>query len=371
MKNGFVRVACASPSVHLADPVKNTDKLIRLTKDADAHGAALILYPELCITGYTCGDLFLNDKLITSAKAELKRYLAETQGTSVVSIVGLPLTRQSRLYNCAAVCQKGELLGIIPKTNLPNCETRYFTSASALDPNSSCMEIFGKAVDMTADLLFSCSELPNLKFGVEICQDFWEPTPPSAKLVNSGATVICNPAASSETVEKQTLRRDMIRTHGIRNNCCYLYASCGEGESTTDQVYGGYRIICEGGEILAEAQPFDRRCEILYSEIDVDKMAHEQRINAAPYGVQSDVWEKEFSLPITETVLTRFVDPHPFYPADKSALERHCETILNIQAHGLKQRMEKAYAKKAVIGISGGLDSTLALLVAARTVDLL
>ena len=371
MKNGFIRVATASPRVSLADPIKNVDELIRLTKEAEATRTSLIVFPELCVTGYTCGDLFFSDKLISSAHLELMRYLDETKNASIVSLVGLPLLYQNRLYNCVAICQKGEILGIVPKKNLSAQEARYFSDPAAGALSEGRAEIGDKCAIIGTDLLFSCSGVSNFRFGVVLGEDFKELIPSSASLIRNGATMICNPSASADAVEKNELRRELIKNYTKRANCCYLYASSGMGESTTDHVYGGSRMICECGDVLAEAEEFASDCEILYSEIDIDRAARDQRLASTRQNNQTPSTEISFQLPILTTRLSRSVDPTPFFPSDKKKLDAHCKTVLRIQSHGLAQRVEKAYAKKMVIGISGGLDSTLALLVAANTADLL
>jgi len=266
MKNGFIRVACGAPKVSLADPSKNVDELIRLTKEAEASRTALIVFPELCVTGYTCGDLFFNDKLISSVLTELKRYLDETKNCSVISLLGLPLSYRNRLYNCAAVCQHGEVLGIVPKQHLPIHETRYFDAASTDSMDPGRVDFCGKSAVIGTDLLFSCSDIVNFKFGVEIAQDFEELIPPSVNLIRGGATVICNMAASAEAVEKNELRLQMLKAYTKRTGCCYLYASCGEGESTTDRVYGCQRLICECGDVLSDDLVCNR-CGRTYKEV--------------------------------------------------------------------------------------------------------
>ncbi len=371
MKNGFIRVACGMPKVFLADPAKNVDELIRLTKDAEATRTALIVFPELCVTGYTCGDLFFNDKLIASAYLEFNRYLNETKNCSVLSLVGLPIVYRNRLYNCAAVCQKGEILGIVPKKNLPPHEIRYFSTPSTNDLIQDQIDLCGRQTTIGTDLLFRCSGVANFKFGVEIAEDFDALVPSSVKLLQGGATVICNLAASAAAAGEDHLRRQMLKAYTKRAGCCYLYASSGMGESTTDRVYGGHRLICECGEVLTEAKAFATDCEILYSEIDIDRAAREQRLARVRENTTTLPIEIQFELPILATRISRTVDPTPFFPSEKTALSAHCRTVLDIQSQGLAQRVEKAYAKKMVIGISGGLDSTLALLVAANTADIL
>ncbi len=352
MKNGFVQIACASPKVHIADPVRNADELIRLTKEADKNGTALILYPELSLTGYTCGDLFRNEKLISSAKTEWKRYLEQTKDCACVSVVGLPLQIQNKLYDCAAVCQRGAVLGVVPKINLTNSELRCFTSGNSSDP---VIELFGTNVNFAHDAVFACSAPSPFRFAVSISQDALKNTQ-TERLVKDGVSLICVPAAIPQTVGSDESQRNQLLASSCDNGCGYLYANCGEGESTTDYVFGGHRLICDHGELLAEAEPFDFGKQILYCDLDVSQNPNEKRIPTQPCGTVDATDE---------------ADPHPFFPTEPLALENYCKSILKIQAYGLKQRIEKAYAKKAVIGISGGLDSTLALLVAAYAMDLL
>ena len=375
MKNGFIKVAAATPHIRVADPYCNVAELIRIAHDADKKGARVLVFPELCITGYTAGDLFYSETLLRGAQNALAEYLEKTKDIEMISFVGLPLTWHNRLYSCAAVCHAGKLLGVVPKTFIPDygelAETRYF-AAAPVDDRETVLNFNGEEVPFGTHLLFSCKELPALKLGVEICEDAYGALPPSVWHTAAGATVICNLSASNETVGKDAYRLDLLRTHSARTVSGYIHACAGEGESTTDVVFGGHNFVCENGVLLAEQKPFDRDSELLCTELDVDRIVYERRrINT--YGdLQAPAYrEIPFSLPVCETVLTRAVDPHPFIPAQKAERDRRCEKILAIQVNGLKQRVERAFAQKLVIGISGGLDSTLALLVMARAMDAL
>ena len=353
MKNSSVKIACGAPQVHLADPIRNADELIRLTKEAAAENVDLIVYPELCLTGYTCGDLFLNEKLISTAKKQLKRYLEQTKDCGVVSIVGLPLSIEGRLFNCAAVCLGGEVAGLVPKAHLSAGELRQFASAEISD-STSRWELFDKQIPfgMLQTFALPCDE--TVRFGIEILSDSDGKASHAAALIKAGASIVCHPTASAEFAGRIAKRRQNLLDFSKRSGAYTVYAACGEGESTTDYVFGAHRLICNG-TVLAEAQPFDFGHQILSAEI-------------APAGSNAC---PNLGTAELEHASAEQVDPHPFFPADPAALSDHCRSILNIQAHGLKQRIVKAYAKKAVIGISGGLDSTLAILVAARAMDLL
>lgn len=374
MKNGFVKVAAAFPNVKVADTHYNTDEAIRLCRKADQSGVKILVFPELNLTGYTCADLFLNDTLLIASQKALLRFLQKTKDTSIVSVVGLPFSVQGKLYNCAAVCQSGVLLGIVPKTHIPNYaeyyEARWF---HAYDGTTSTVT-FGNfdAVPFGTELIFACRELPALKFAIELCEDLWVTVPPSSSHAAAGAILICNPSASNETIGKAEYRRSLVTMQSARIAGAYIYASCGDGESTTDVVFGGHGMIAENGTILAEREPFAEDKDLLISEIDVERLEHERlRLNTFSATFCEKYREIWFSLPLCDTELTRPVDPHPFVPADHGEREKRCETILSIQAQGLKKRIECANAKKVVLGISGGLDSTLALLVTVRAMDAL
>ena len=375
MKNGFIKVAAATPKIRVADPGYNTDELIRMSQNAAGAGIRVLVFPELCITGYTCGDLFFSQALLSGAVAELSRYLHSTASLELISVVGLPLIWKNKLYNCAAVCHRGAVLGIVPKTHIPGYgelgETRYFAEASELTPHAT-LTINGAEAPFGTDLLFTCREMPALRLAVEIGEDLEGTLPISSRHTAAGATLICCPAASCETVGREAYRFELIRSQSARSICGYLYAGAGEGESTTDVVFGGHDLICENGTVLTEKKPFESGCEMVCTELDTERLCYERRrISIFPQNTDTDYREIGFSLPEEETSLTRFIDPHPFIPSDAAERAQRCERILTIQANGLKQRVERAFAKKLVLGISGGLDSTLALLVMVRAMDAL
>ena len=291
----------------------------------------------------------------------------------MISIIGFPFVVKNKLYNCAAICQKGQILGIVPKSHIPNyhefSEVRYFTPAPNCTAEITCC---GQAVPFGGSQIFCCEEINDFRFAVEIGADLLAPCPPSVGLSLAGATLIVNPTASAETIGAEGYRRSTVCAHSTRVICAYLYANCGSGESTTDTVYSGHSMITENGRVLAEQPPFEASTSLLITEIDLEHLVIDRRtnnifdVNDAP-----SVCEIPFSMDLEETKLTVSIDAHPFIPSDAKELAHRCETILSIQAKGLAQRMEKAYAKTCVIGISGGLDSCLAILVAARAMDLL
>ncbi len=374
MKNGFIKIAAATPKVRVADPAYNAQELIRITRDAAAQGVRVLVFPELCLTAYTCGDLFCTDLLIDGARNALSDYLKQTADLDTVAVVGLPLLHKDKLYNCAAVCLGGELLGIVPKSALPNYgeyyELRGFTPAPK-DDGLATVRFEGKAIPFGTDLIFACEQMPSLKLAVEICEDLLVAESPSAAHAAAGATVICNLAASNETVGKDEYRRLLVKSQSAATLSGYIYACAGEGESTTDVVFAAHNLIAENGTLLAENLPFDFSRELLVSEIDLQKLVYERRRINTFRTENGNHREIGFSLPVTETSLTRVINPHPFIPSDPNERARRCETILSIQSNGLKQRVERAFAQKLVIGISGGLDSTLALLVMVRAMDAL
>ena len=373
MKNGFVKVAAATPHIRVADPAFNANELIRIAKNADSDKVRLLVFPELCLSGYTCADLFYSDVLLASVLDALQSYLNATKAYSTLSVVGLPLSYDGKLYNCAAVCHRGKILGIVPKTHIPGYgefdEARHFEPAGE---TNTTVTLNGEEIPFGTQLLFACNELPSLKIAVEICEDLLVPISPSAHHAMAGATVICNPAASNEAIGKDTYRRELIRAQSATTCSAYIYASSGDGESTTDLVFAAHNLICEDGTQLAEKKPFDYDLDYVTSEIDVQKIAFERR-RKNTFGAKYTEKYREirFSLPLEETTLTHFVEPFPFVPTDRIEREKRCETVLSIQTQGLKQRIERAFAKKIVIGISGGLDSTLALLVMVRAMDAL
>ena len=370
MRDGFVKVAAVTPKIRVADTTYNGQVIRRYMKQTAEAGAKVVVFPELCITGYTCNDLFLQEKLITSAKEELMRIKEASTSYDAVYFVGLPYEISGKLYNVAAVVCKGEILGLVPKTYLPNYnefyEARHFVSGGKLD----CDEILpdGSIVPVQTDLIFYCKNYPKLKLSAELCEDLWTPQPPSIRHAMAGATVIVNLSASDETTGKAAYRRELVKGQSARLVCGYIYASAGDGESTQDVVYSGHDLIGENGHILAESKRFTEG--VVLAELDVERLEADRRRMTTFETVDTHIGIP-FELEIEDTKLTRFVDPAPFVPKDKEKRSERCEEILNIQAMGLKKRLEHTNSKTAVVGISGGLDSTLALLVTVRAFDLL
>ncbi|MFR4352816.1 MAG: NAD(+) synthase [Roseburia sp.] len=370
MRDGFVKVAAVTPAIRVADTDYNADVLCTCIGEAAAEGAKVIVLPELCITGYTCGDLFLQEKLLAGAKDALLRIAGFTAGMDAVILVGLPLCHNGKLYNVAAVISDGEVLGLVPKTYLPAYnefyETRYFTRGM----EDSVEFLLGeKNVPMGTKLLFVCRAMSALKIAVEICEDLWTPEPPGIRHARNGATLLVNLSASNEITGKDIYRRELVRGQSARLLCGYVYASAGDGESTQDVVYSGHNLIAENGRLLRESARFFN--ESIWSEIDVERLIAERR-RMTTFEMREDGYKEIlFSLKVEETRLTRNIDPMPFVPGDRTERERRCEEILSMQAMGLKKRLEHTNCRTAVVGISGGLDSTLALLVVVRAFDLL
>ena len=371
MRYGFIKAAAATPEIRVADCSYNAGQTVKLMREASEKGVKLLVFPELCITGYTCSDLFLQRRLLDGALTALRTVMEASRKLSLLTVAGLPLTVEDKLYNCAAVIFQGEILGVVPKTNLPNYnefyEKRHFVPAPA--ENTVC-RLFGKEVPFGSKLLFCCDTLSELKVAVEICEDLWSPIPPSNYHALAGATIIANPSASNEVIGKDAYRKELVGGQSGRLVCGYIYASAGEGESTTDLVFSGHNLIAENGAILAESRLFHNSLTI--SELDVQRLSGERRRLSSFPAVQDEGYQRiYFSLPVEKTNLSRIIDPRPFIPSEQSALKNRCETILSIQSLGLKKRLEHSRAKTAVVGISGGLDSTLALCVTARAMDLL
>ena len=370
MKDGFLKAAALSPALRVADCVYNTQQIIAQLREAAGRGVKLAVFPEFCLTGYTCGDLFLQRTLQQGALTGLQSVLDASKELDVVALVGLPLLVRGKLYNCAAVLCKGQLLGLVPKTYLPNYgefyEKRQFTPGST---EVEMIAVCGQQVPFGTSLLFRCREMPSFVLGVEICEDLWSALPPSTFHALAGATVIANLSASDETVGKAEYRRALVSNQSARLLCGYLYASAGHGESTQDMVFAGHDLIAENGTLLSETKPFAGG--YAETELDCQRMESERARNTSFEPAADGYTTVEFSLPLTETVLTRWVDPTPFVPHNQQLRAERCELILKMQADGLAKRLDHAHAKTAVIGISGGLDSCLALLVAVRACNVL
>ena len=434
MKDGFIKVAAGTPDVQVADCEFNAAEIIKMVREMAAEGARVMVFPELCITAYTCGDLFWQENLLEEAKVQLMRIAEETADVDAIIFVGLPLEYKGKLYNVAAGLNHGEILGFVPKTYLPNYnefyEARYFTSGEdvdgtvtirrseyglhhdeemtdedvefgleaeveALEEEDSFEELeeideepdyidedeteeFDEVdVPISSNILFICQEMPKLKIAAEICEDLWVPNPPSVGHAYHGANLIVNLSASDEVVGKDSYRKSLVSAQSARLLCGYIYATAGEGESTQDVVYGGHNLIAENGTILAESRRFVNGA--LYADLDIHRLDNERRRmttcrfvpDLAPEGQDVFYNEVYFNAGRGVTPLTRKFDSRPFVPGIKEERERRCDEILNIQAMGLKKRLAHIHCQNAVIGLSGGLDSTLALLVTVRAFDML
>lgn len=374
---GFARVAAASPELKVADCAFNAAKIIEAIEDAAKAQAEYLVLPELCITGYTCGDLFMQRTLLDAAKTSLSHIAASTAGHSMIVILGLPLDIRGRLFNCAAVVQNGELLGLVPKSCIPGYsefyEPRWFAAAEELETDT--LLINGKTVPIGSDLMFACREDANLLFGVEICEDLWVPIPPSSRLAQAGAVLLFNPSASNELVGKADYRRQLVSAQSASCVAAYVYASSNTGESSTDVVFGGHSLIAENGQILAESERFTHETRLTVADIDIPRLHYSRSVmgtfragkGAGDYRVIG------FAHPAAADAeprqLVRQVAPNPFVPGNPLLRDERCQEILSIQTSGLMKRIRHIGIKQAVIGISGGLDSTLALLVAVRAMQ--
>ena len=374
MIHGFIKTAAVTPKVQVADPEGNAREIIRLAKEAAGNGAKIIVFPELCITGYTCGDLFLQELLLESAKEALLQIIRETRELDALIFAGLPWEKEGKLYNVAAVFQGGKLLGLVPKTCIPNYgefyELRHFARG-----NQEADAVWTDSGDGERDyipfgtrLLFTCEEMPGLAVAAEICEDVWVPDPPSIHHALAGATVIVNCSASDETTGKDAYREALISGQSARLVCGYIYANAGEGESSQDLVFGGHNLIAENGKILSRSARFKN--ETIYADLDIARIVGERRRMTTFFSRTDAVYtEIGFHLNKEETKLSRFIDPAPFVPDDSQDRQKRCEEIFAIQYMGLKKRLEHTCSRTAVVGISGGLDSTLALLVAVKAFD--
>lgn len=376
MKNGFIKVAAAIPSVRVADCAYNTERIESLVAQAEGLGVEIICFPELSLTAYTCQDLFSQQLLLEEAETSLLKLLEFSHNLDIVIIVGVPIAHCGMLFNCAAVIQRGKLFGLVPKTYLPNYkefyEQRWFTSAAQLLTPAN-IRFCGQSVPMTSQLLF---DTDRITFGIEICEDLWAPVPPSCGLALQGADIIFNLSASNELIGKAAYLHSLVSQQSARLIAGYVYASSGYGESTQDLVFSGRAYICENGHTLAEGRRFAMEEQLVVSEIDVERLRIERRVNttfAASRNVMQQAPAQHVELePVTQPAerftLTRPINAHPFVPEGK-ALNERCEEILCIQSEALAKRIEHTGAQTVVVGISGGLDSTLALLVCVHAFD--
>lgn len=371
MKYGFVKVAAATPKIRVADCEFNASQIIAQIKEAESKESSLIVFPELCVTGYTCSDLFLQSTLLKAAKRAVKRIISETADLNIISIIGVPVALRQSLFNCAVVIYKGEILGIVPKVNIPNYsefyEARHFTSGKDFDEDffeygDFCNIRFGN------EFIFTCNQMPDFSFAVEICEDLWAPKSPSVELALSGANIICNLSCSDDVTGKALYRRDLVKMQSGKLICGYIYSDSGFGESTTDMVFSGQNIISENATILAESKRFTTG--ITYADLDVEKLSAERRrMNTFPH--KKDGCVVGFDMNLKQTRLMRTFAQTPFVPTDKTDLSNRCEEILTMQATGLATRLAHTGIKNVVLGLSGGLDSTLALIVCVHAFDML
>ena len=365
MKDGFLKAAALSPALRVADCAYNAGRIVEAMRECAARQVKLAVFPELALTGYTCGDLFFQQALQQAALRGLGQVLEASREWDLLALVGLPLAVNGKLYNCAAAVCRGRLLGLVPKTCLPNYgefyEKRHFAPG---DKRVRTVTVCGQQAPFGTQLLFRCRQMPEFVLGVELCEDLWSALPPSTFHALAGATVIANLSASDETVGKAEYRRALVANQSARLLCGYLYASAGHGESTQDMVFAGHDLVAENGVLLAETEPFKGGDAV--SELDCARMLAERARNTSFVPNDEGYQVVGFDLAVTETVLTRWVDPAPFVPGDARRRAERCELILRMQADGLAKRIEHTHAQTAVIGISGGLDSCLALLVSAR-----
>ena len=381
-KLGIVRVAAVTPKLEIANTAYNTQQILDCAEEARNNGAAVILFPELAITGYTCGDLFYQDFLYEKNLEALKTIADSTMGTSAVIIVGFYLKLENNYYNCAAIVQSGKVRGIVPKMFLPNArefyEARWFASGIRIAGSMQTASFYGENVPF-GHLIFEDAE-NDLRLGVEICEDLWTPITPGSHLALNGAHILFNPSASNDTVGKSDYRRELVLQDSARNICGYVYTSAGVHESTTDLVFGGDSLIAENGTLLASGDLFERETSILYGEIDYERIKFERT-----YGQNFEACTSAYSdrsyfqtvalkpLPVLndDDRLMRVYPKNPFVPGDPAVFTKRCQDIFSIQSAGLAKRLTHSHARTAVVGISGGLDSTLALLVTAQTYRLL
>lgn len=376
MKDGWIKVATCTPPLRVADCTYNAEQICSMALEAAKNGAKCIIFPELSITGYTCSDLFLQHTLLDNARKSLQTILQETASVHAITIVGLPFAWNGALYNCAAICYHGEILGLVPKKNLPNFsefyEVRHFTPGpDAKDfPNPISIQIQDQTYTFPfgAKQIFSCLDMPEFTLGVELCEDVWVGDTPSVAMAQAGATIIANLSCSDEIIGKEDYRRTILKAKSGSLLCAYAYADAGFGESTQDMVFAGHNLILENGTILAESPLFSNG--ITYADVDVQRLEGERRRSNTFVVTYDTVQQTTFSMPMEKIKVTRYIDPSPFVPQGDQELAERCEKILSLQATGLATRLKAIGCSCAVIGLSGGLDSTLALIVTAHAFQL-
>lgn len=368
MKHGFIKVAAATPTVVVADCRHNTDRILDLIDDAVRHSVRLLVLPELCVTGYTCQDLFFQRPLLDSA-LECCLEIAARTPKNLITVYGAPITFRGKLHNCAVIATDGKIIGIVPKINIPNYqefyEQRWFTPAL---PNEETIEIGPYSVPFGSKLIFTCNQMPEFRLACEVCEDLWVPNPPSVNHAINGATVIANLSASDEYAGKSSYRYNLIEGQSARLICGYIYSDAGQGESTTDVIYTGSDMICENGCCIASHSL--KEDTLLVSELDLFKLEHERRVRNTFVTTNDKQYHYiPFDFDVTETELTRQIERSPFIPEDIDRQNQRALEVMTLQSLGLQRRLVHTHSRTAVIGISGGLDSTLALLVTVRAFD--
>lgn len=374
-EQGFVRVGAVVPKLKVADTEFNCNEIIKQIEVASNNKIQIIVFPELCVTGYTCQDLFEQDALLEEAEKALNRILDYTNNLDIICIIGMPIKAENQLFNTAVVIQKGKILGIVPKTFIPNYgefyEKRWF--ASSKNANKKEIEILDQKVPFGIDLLFKDKENNEICFGIEICEDIWAVEPPSNKLALLGANIIFNLSASNEVIGKKEYRRDLVKMQSAKTISGYVYCSCGVNESTADLVFSGESMIFENGSCLINNQRFNFESNMIFTEIDTKRLANDRRKNISFMGNPVDLEYREIKINIPDNIenLTREYSKTPFVPEDKKKISEICEEILNIQSYGLAKRLLHTNINKTIIGISGGLDSALAFLVIIKAYEVL
>ena len=370
---GFIRVGAIVNKLSLANPMKNAEEIIKEIKKAVKLGVSIVTTPELSITGYTCGDLFLQDQLLVDSENALQKVLEETKSLDIISILGMPIRHDNQLFNCAVVIQNGKILGIVPKTYIPNYqefyEARWFSSSRDLKTNE--VEILGQVVPISTKLLFQDKELKDITFGIDICEDLWTVSPPSDNHALAGATLIFNLSSSNELIGKQEYRKSLVASQSARTISAYVYVSSGIMESTSDVLFGGASMIYENGSMLAMNQRFEIESDIITADIDVFKLANDRRKNRSYMNMAADIDYRFIKVEVMDTIkeLQRDYKEYPFVPSNELERSRRCEEIIEIQSSALARRLLQLGNSKCVIGMSGGLDSTLAFLVIVRAYE--
>jgi NAD+ synthase (glutamine-hydrolysing) len=374
---GFLRIAAAIPELRVANVDFNIAAIIELVKKAGEEGAQVITFPEMAITGYTLGDLVQHKALLAKAELGLRSILNESSRSGMVVVVGMPVSAEQKIFNCAVVLNSGRILGVVPKTFLPSYkeyyEERWFSSS--IDARVNTIELAGQQVPFGTDILFELNGMASAIIGVEICEDLWIPLAPHESQAAAGATVLINLSASNEVLGKFDWRRTMVSSESGRCIAAYCYTSCGIGESSNDVVYGGHAIIAENGMLLQESKRLSSGPQLIISDIDLDRLAHDRRMETSFYDISRPpkafrIAEADIHDPVPDK-LWRTLDPHPFVPADPARRAERCQEIFSMQVAALAKKLSGAGANQVVLGISGGLDSTLALLVAVKTMDFL